>query len=89
MANGSSRERKIYPTRMPPEGYGITTPGGRMKFFGLKFGTPALVRWDCSKCGEKNSLHKKDVCIHCGNNRAPESQWRPEGLWDYGKSRPQ
>jgi len=33
------------------------------------YGTGALTRWDCPTCGP-NSLHKHNVCIHCGRNRS-------------------
>jgi hypothetical protein len=37
--------------------------------FSMKFGSPALVRYDCPKCKEKNSLFKHNACIHCGFDR--------------------
>lgn len=41
----------------------------------LRFGPPTLSKIDCTKCGEKDQLHVKGKCNHCGH--IPESaRWR-------------
>lgn len=47
-----------------------------MKMGGLRFGSTSLARHDCKKCGEKDSLHRSNVCIHCRNDRTETGVFR-------------
>ncbi len=44
-----------------------------MKRGPLIFGHPSLARHDCPKCKTKNSLFRKNVCIHCKFDRGISS----------------